>query len=310
MLSAYPESSFIDAQGENCVYRIDLHDTSNGRDAVYIIRVLEGLTDFQVMTYWGRNGAKLQSKIYTLVYKSNYNSGSDAMNAAYDHSVAVSTGKIKKGYNLIFMNTVAPTGKFTAQASTSTLQTRTLPTGITHIPLLKNFDDPQPFKKMMDNNHVFELVSVRADWVFVYLIDKQWHVYDIYRKHVKTINPKVGSIMSLQHHDGFVFLGYLTKANGHVAIFDIVDGSNVKPSILGIDKKPWTVRRVMLTEIFMDIYSRRSSYDERLEVHLNEYTLDSIDKQLLWDTYDTSENDLLIRKIDSKYASSILVKTS
>lgn len=309
MLSAYPESSFTQARGENCVYRIDLHDTSNGRDAVYVIRIIEGLTDFQVITYWGRHGASLQSKLLTLVYKANYRSSSDALSAAYEQAAKTAATKKAKGYGLIFMNTVQQPNTFTAKASTSTLQTRVLPTGVTHIPLLKNFDDPKPFKKMMDESHIFEVVNVRTDWVFIYIMDKQWHVYDIYKKHIKTLDHKVGSHMALQRHNGYVFLGYL-KGDGHVAIFDIVDGLNVQPSIIDVATKPWTVRRVMLTEIFMDIYSRRSSYDERLEVHLNEYTLDSIDKQLLWDTHDIHKENLLIRPVNSTYASSILVKTS
>lgn len=311
MLNSYPEPHFYgrDPGGSNGVYRIDLHDTSNGRDAVYIIRILELAGEFQVVSYWGRMHTSLQMKLINTIYTNNYKSNSDAMSSAYDQAVAVSSRKIKKGYNLIFMNTI-PQGNPKPSANSAQTQRVMLPVGINHMPILLEYEKDSLTKAVLSETHVLEEVGVRTKWVYVFLTKGQWHIYDSNRIQMKTIPCTGTNIVSAQKHDGYVFLGYLLNHRNTLVIFDIIDGLHVDPVVVNIEKKPWNVRRAMLTHIFSDLYSGRDPYDVSLDVYLNDYTLDKDDKEWLFNEHPKTSSNLLIRKVSDKLYTSLLVKTS
>lgn len=285
----YPETDFADGIGK-CIFRIDLHDTSNGRNAAYIIRIIEVGSVYEVNTYWGSKGNKLRFK----------NAGSFGTKAlAIQEANKIASEKKRKGYTEIYQNNPQ-------LLNNEHLDYIGLPSSIPLFPDLMNIN------KIPDDaylsNYAFEITNPFRDWRYFHISARKIHIHTINRTYVKSIDMPSGIYdeTNISYYGGYILLGYIdNNCNGEVySIFDIVSADYALQPIYNVHKRPWKQRRAILSFMMSEIFLNQDPYDKDFIFHLNDYTTDEEEK-IEWRNQLKNYEMLIIRNIDSLYGDEI-----
>lgn len=274
MLSDYPEGYFN--TGGTCIHRIDLHNT-NGRDAVYIIRVLQDDDKFFVFTSWGKKGSILQNKLaYSQHHQGTPSRHSVEAGACLDFAKKVANTKRGRDYDTIFEGepSVFPLKKKSPKKSPLVNCSNYLKDPSMDIEFRTNRLNSSYIKPVFyKDTYVFEPIPQTGKWMYISITNHQWVVFDEYGE-VETAY-KLGTANTKMHapiiYHGYLFRAFGDPTNGY-SITDFVSTQLAGLKVANLAQRPWKIRRAMLTYIFKDIYVPTVDvYDKKLDIRLNDY---------------------------------------
>lgn len=274
MLSDYPEGYFN--TGGTCIHRIDLHNT-NGRDAVYIIRVLQDDDKFFVCTSWGKKGSILQNKLaYSQHHQGTPSRHSVEAGACLDFAKKTANTKRGRDYDTIFEGepSVFPLKKKSPKKTPSTNDySRYLKDIYLDVEFYTNRLNPSYIKPVFyKDTYVFEPIPQTGRWVYVVMLNYEWIVFDRYGKVESSF--KMSSAYATGNtpmYHGYLFRAFGDPSTGY-DVSDLVSTQLAGLKVANLAQRPWKIRRAMLTYVFKDIFLPSIDvYNKKLHVRLNDY---------------------------------------
>lgn len=291
-LPHYPESEIKNrlTANETLERRIDLANTEGSSDKVYImlLAMVSPQNTYVVRYLWGRNGSNLQMST------TSYASVHDAVKAIDNQY----TRKIAKGYHCV-------EDHFYDKHPQSQAKTVRLPDTIGFI-VPKIVSAQKEFALLSDDKIAVEQVPDPNQWVYIWLADGKFHIFDIHKTFKRTVTAPYEMLKRIASYNNYAFLGYEDQFQ-HIAIIDLLD-----PPLLVLDfkispsKRSWAERRVMLSSIFDHLYGESVDFfSSQNVVYLNDYASKETAKI---EMYHNSSDCLLFRNIKADYHKPLVIQ--